>query len=106
MVHNHGSEFQLQIIHEDGTEELSGWMNNQEQLVQEMAAVQRPQSSYWLRQRNVLCPNCLDRGQKIIEYPITKAPSPRYKPHNSSYLLAVGAKSRYELFEIVMRSVQ
>jgi hypothetical protein len=106
MAHNHGSEYQVRIVHENGTEELSGWMNSEEQIVQAMAAVQRPQSTYWLRQRNVLCPNCLDREEKIIEYPITNATSPRYNPHNSSYLLAVGAKSRYELSEIVVRNVQ
>jgi hypothetical protein len=105
MAHNHGSEYQVQIIHEDGTEELSGW-NSDKQLVQAMAAVHRPQSAYWLRERNVLCPNCLDREQRIIEYPITNVMSPRYRPHNSSYLLAVGAKSQYELFEIVIRSGQ
>jgi hypothetical protein len=43
MAHNHGSEYQVQIVHEDGTEELSGWMNSEEQVAQAMAAVHRPQ---------------------------------------------------------------
>jgi len=106
MDHNHGSEYQVRILHEDETEELSGWMNSAEQIVQAMAVVHRPQSTYWLRQRNVLCPNCLDREQKIIEYPIMNVTSPRYNPHNSSYLLTVGAKSWYELFDVDIRSVQ
>jgi hypothetical protein len=27
MAHNHGSEYQVRIVHEDGTEKLSGWLN-------------------------------------------------------------------------------
>ena len=110
MAHNHGSEYQVQIVHEDGTEELSGWMNSEKQLVQAMASVlsvHRPEvKAYWLRERNVLCSNCLDREQRIVEYPITNVTSPRYNPHNSGYLLAVGVKSRYELLDIVIRNVQ
>ncbi len=79
-MHHHGSEYQLQIVHKDGTEELSGWMNSKEQIVQAIAAVLRPQSTYWLRQRNIVCPDCLDREEKIIEYPISNTPSPRYNP--------------------------
>ena len=26
MAHNHGSEYQVKVIHEDGTEELSEWI--------------------------------------------------------------------------------
>ena len=29
MTHEHGSEYQVRIVHEDETEELSGWMNGQ-----------------------------------------------------------------------------
>ncbi len=36
MAHNHGNEYQVKIIHEDGIEELSGWMNSQEQVIQAM----------------------------------------------------------------------
>ena len=28
MAHNHGNEYQVRIVHEDGTEELSGWMKS------------------------------------------------------------------------------
>jgi hypothetical protein len=110
MAHEHGSEYQVQIVYEDGTEELSGWMNSEKQVVQAMASVlsvHRPEvKAYWLQERNVLCPNCLDREQRIVEYPIANVTSPRYNPHNSSYLLAVGVKSRYELLDRDIRSVQ
>jgi hypothetical protein len=63
-----------------------------------MAAVDKPQGkAYWLLVRNVLCPNCPDRGQIIVEYPVTNIPSPRYSPNDSHYLLAVGLKDRYAL---------
>jgi hypothetical protein len=98
MVHNHGNEYQIRIVHEDGSEELSGLMNSTEQVVQAMAAVYRPQGKdYWLLVRNVLCPDCLDRKQIIVEYPITNIPSPRYSPNDSHYLLAVGLKDRHAL---------
>ena len=68
--HNHGSEYRVKIVHEDGTEELSGWMNSEEQVAQVMAAVHNPQGKgYWVQVRNVLGPNCLDREQKIVECP-------------------------------------
>ena len=98
MVHNHGTEYQVDIVHEDGTEELSGWMNSEEQVAQAMAAFHKPRgNAYWLRERNVLCPNCLDREQRIVEYPLTDIPSPRCSPHDSRYLLAVGSTDRYAL---------
>src|SRR6266852_4324934 len=90
LSHNHGNECQVKIAHEDGTEELSGWMNSQDQVAQAMAAVHRPRGkAYWLRERHVLCPTCLDREQRIVEYPITDIPSPRCRPHDSGYLVAV-----------------
>jgi hypothetical protein len=39
MAHNHGNEYQIRIVHEDGTEQLCEWMNSEEQLAQAMAAV-------------------------------------------------------------------
>ena len=88
MAHdNHGNEYQVRIVQEDGTEELSGWMNSEDQLSQAMAEVHGAQGkAYWLRERNVLCPNWI-----IVECPITDIPSPRYSPHDSYYLQAVGA---------------
>jgi hypothetical protein len=98
MAHSHGNEYQVKIVHEDGTEELSAWMNSEAQVTQAMAAVHRPQgNAYWLRERNAVCPNCSDREQRILEYPLTDIPSPRFSPHDSRYLLAVGSRNRCEL---------
>ena len=98
VAHNHGNEYQVKIVHGDGIEELSGWMNSQEQVIQAMAAVHRPQgNAYWLRERNIVCPHCLDREQKILEYPLTDIPSPRFSPHDSRYLVAVGSRNRCAL---------
>src|SRR5260370_4663330 len=82
LAHNHGNEYQVKIVHEDGTEELSGWMNSADQVTQVMAAVHKPQGKgYWLRVRNVLCPNCLDSEQRIVECPLEDIPSSRCSPH-------------------------
>ena len=98
MAHSHGNEYQVRIVHEDGTEELSGLMNSTEQVARAMAAVDRPQGkAYWLLVRNVLCPDCPNREQIVVEYPITNIPSLRYSPNDSHYLLAVGLKDRYAL---------
>ena len=45
MAHNHGSEYQVRIVHEDGTEELSGWLNSAEQVAQTIAASPRPHAN-------------------------------------------------------------
>ena len=67
MAHNHGNEYQIRIVHENGTEELCGWMNSEARFAQAMAAVHRAQGNvYWLRERNVLCPDCFDKEQQII----------------------------------------
>jgi hypothetical protein len=106
MAHDHGNEYQVFIVYEDGAEELSGWMNSQEQLAQAMAVVHRAQGkACWLRERNVLCPDCLDEEQQIVvECPIAYTPSPRCRPHDSYYLVAVGSKNQYELLEVAMGS--
>jgi hypothetical protein len=39
MAHDHRNEYQVEIVCENGTEELSAWMNSEEQVAQEMAAV-------------------------------------------------------------------
>ena len=98
LSHNHGNEYQVKIVHEDGTEELSAWMNSAEQVTQVMAAVHRPQGKgYWVRVRNVLGPNCLDREQRIVECPLADIPSSRCSPHDSRYLVAVGSRDRWAL---------
>ena len=97
MAHNHGNEYQVRIVHEDGTEELSGWMKSAEQVAPALAAIHRPHgNAYWLRGRTVLCPDCLESDQGIWECPLTGIPSSRYSPHDSGYLQAVGWKNRSE----------
>ena len=102
MAHNHGNEYQVRIVHEDGTDELSGWMHGEEQLALTMAAVHKVQgNSYWLRERKVLCPDCLDPElMVIVECSIAYTPSARCRPHDSRYLVAVGSKNRHELHEV------
>ena len=98
MAHNHGNEYQVRIVHADGTEELSGWLDSEAQVAQVMAAVHNPPGkAFWLRARNVLCPNCRDREQNCVECPLTDTPSPRCSPHDSHYLLRVGVKNRYSV---------
>ena len=106
MAHNHGSEYQVRIVHEDGTEELSGWLSSAEQVAQAIAANRKPQGkAYWLRARNLLCADCPpDREESIVECPLTGIPSPRYAPHDSIYLVEVGSKSRYELEQVGSKS--
>jgi hypothetical protein len=106
MAHNHGNEFQVRVVHVDGTEELSRWMDSEEQLAQAMVAFHRARNrAYWLRERNVFCPDCLDEKRDIVvECPISYTPSPRNRPHDSQYLVAVGVKNRYESVEVVMGS--
>jgi hypothetical protein len=91
MEHNHGIEYQVKTIRRDGTEKLSGWIRNKEQVAQAMVAASRPEDkAYWLHERNILCPNCPEREQRILEYPLTNIPSPRSSAHDSHYLRAVG----------------
>jgi len=98
MAHDHGSEYQIRIVLEDGTEELSGWLNSPERVAQAIAVSHRPQAkAYWLLERDVLCSTCLDRGEQVMEYPLTDIPSPRCSPHDSRYLVDIGSKSRYDL---------
>jgi hypothetical protein len=99
LSHDHRNEYQVKIVHEDGTEELSGWMNSEEQVTEVMSAVHKHQGSkgYWVRVRNVLGPNCPDREQRIVECPLADIPSSRCIPHDSRYLEAVGSRDRWTL---------
>ena len=101
MAHRHLNEYQIRTAYQDGTEELTGWMDSEEQLAQAMATLHtQPGKTYWLQVRNIPCADCFDTGQQgIAESLISGIPSIRYLPHNSQYLLAVGSRSRYELFE-------
>jgi hypothetical protein len=42
MTHNHGNEYQIRMVREDGLEELSGWMNSTEEVAQAIIEVPRP----------------------------------------------------------------
>jgi hypothetical protein len=96
---NHGSEFQIKVIHGDGTEELGGWMKSEAEVAQAVASAKSGRGkTYWLRKRDVVCPDCLDKEQQIIlEFPILDKPSARCRAHDSGYLNAVGSRDRYAL---------
>lgn len=97
MAHNHGNEYRITIVHEDGTEEQSEWMKSKEQVAQAVAAVHNPRgNTYWLRAQNVLCPDCLESEQKIVEFPLAVIPSQRFSPHDSRYRGAAGARNRFD----------
>jgi hypothetical protein len=97
MVHNHGYEYQIRIVLEDGAEELSGWMNSTEQVAQTIMVVHKLQGqTCWLLVRNVICPNCSD-SEQISEYPIMDISSPRYMPYDSRHLRAADSRNRYAL---------
>jgi hypothetical protein len=96
MAHNHGYEYQIRIIIENGTEELSGWMNSTEQVAQTIMVVHKLQGkTCWLLVRNITCPTCSEREQ-VSEYPIMDTPSPRCIPYDSRYLRTVDSRDRYD----------
>ena len=72
MTHEHGGEYQVRIVNDDETEELSGWMNCPEEVAQAITGLRgSPAKAYWLQIRNILCLNCLHRELTIIEFPLT-----------------------------------
>ena len=98
MAHNHRQEYQVKMVHTDGTEELSGWMQSAAQVAPALAAIHRPQgTTYWLRARAVLCPTCQATDQSICECPLTGISASRYTPHDSGYLQATGRRDRFEV---------
>jgi hypothetical protein len=79
-MERNGDEYQIRIINQDGTVELSGWMNSTEQVAHAMATAHRSKGeTYWLLIRS--------EDQIILECPIADIPSPRYSPHDSYYLM-------------------
>lgn len=94
MPHQHGSEYQVRIVHRDETEELSPWMNGEEQIAETIAALHKqPGKAYWLRQRNVLCPTCRESPQGVVEFPLADIPCPRSSPQDSRYMVAAGKRN-------------
>jgi hypothetical protein len=72
VTHEHSSEYQVRIVHEDETEELSGWMSRQEEIAQAITGLRgSPSKAYWLQIRDILCLSCLDRELTIVEFPLT-----------------------------------
>ena len=95
MAHTHGNEYQVRIVHEDGTEELSGWMTSEAQVAPALAAIHRPHgTAYWLRARTVRCPDCREREQDIWECPLTGIPVPLPPPHSVSGRRGVSERDR------------
>ena len=98
MAHNHGNEYQIRMVHADGTEEVSGWMQSEAQVAPTLAALHRPPgTAYWLRARTVVCPDCRVRDQGFWECPLTGIPSSRYRPHDSGYLRVAGRRDRSDV---------
>lgn len=101
MTHNHGSEYQIRIVHDDGTEELTAWMSSQEELLQAIAVLPPTQArSLWLRERNTPLPHCSQQQGVVAECLIVGAPTQRYAAHDSHHLVALGSKSRSEVFGV------
>jgi hypothetical protein len=95
---NHGNEYQIKIVHKDGREELSEWMNGTEQIAPAMVRSYRPQvKAYWLLVRNILCPDCSEKEQIIAEDTLAHIPFQRYMPHDSNYLLITESRDMYSL---------
>jgi hypothetical protein len=88
MAHNHGSNYQVKVIHEDGTELLSEW-TDRGNIAETLASLRKPQAkAYTLRERTVVG----DNEVTIVEYPLTDALSLRNDPRDSGYLVSSGLK--------------
>ncbi len=100
MAHNHGSDYQVKVIHEDGTETLSEW-TGQGNIPHILASLRKPRAkAYWLRERNITladCAFCQDEEVTIVEYPLTDGLSLRNGPHDSAYLVSSGLKDASDL---------
>jgi hypothetical protein len=95
MAHDHGCEYQIRTVHENGIEELSDWMNSKEQIAQALVTAPKPHGrTYWLRVRSIICPDCSDKEQ-IWEYPVMHLPSPRFVPHAARYLQIEEFRNQY-----------
>jgi hypothetical protein len=95
MAHNHGSHYQVKVIHYDGTEALSDW-TDRGSIAHTLASLRKPQAkAYWLRERSITvadCTLCQDGEVTIVEYPLTDCLSLRNGPHDSAYLVSSGLK--------------
>ena len=83
-----GDIYQIRIIKQDGTVELSGWMNTTEQVARALASAHRSKGeAYWLLTRS--------KGQIILECPIADIPSRRYSTHDSYHLMRARSRDRH-----------
>jgi hypothetical protein len=74
MTHEHGNQLQVRIEHADGTEELSGWMHTQEEVIRASAGLHvAPGITYWLRVRSFRCLKCTHPEVPIVEFPLNPA---------------------------------
>jgi hypothetical protein len=94
MAHDHGSEYQIRAIREDGTEAMSAWIERGD-LERTMAVFRAPQvKAYWLRERNVTVVDgsiCRENEAAISEYPFAYSSASRSsQPHDSDYLRPKG----------------
>ena len=84
-MERNGDEYQIRIIKQDGTVELSRWMNSTEQVLLALATAHRSQGEvYWLLIRK--------EDQIILECPIADIP-PRYSPRDSYSLMRAQSRS-------------
>lgn len=99
MNHIHGSEYQIRIVFDDDSQELSSWMASEEELLKVIASLPQTRGkAFWLRERDKTCPYCGQEPRVIIECPIVCVPCQRYRPHDSRYLVAMGSKNPGEVF--------
>jgi hypothetical protein len=96
MEHEHGSEYRLKIVLRDGKEDLTVWLA-QEEILAAITASRSRAKALWLQERKVLCGSCPDREPRIREYPIAHSDSQRFRPRDSRYLVATGARNRGEV---------
>ena len=69
MTHEHGSEYQLRIVHEDETEELRGWMNRPEDVAQTITVGRQPNLTGSRYERFSVSTTCIEN--KVVEFPLT-----------------------------------
>ena len=93
MGHQHGSEYRLKFVNHNGQEDVTAWFN-QDQVVMVIASARAKGQTFWLLERTIACPECPDREQQILEYPVDHGGSSRCSPHDSRYLVAAGVRNR------------
>ena len=97
MAHNYGNEYRIRIIQENGTEELSEWMNSTEQVAQALIVAHTlRRKTCWLQVRNIFRPSSLEMGP-VSEYPIMDIPSPRCISPDPHHQQAANSNSSYSI---------